>query len=140
MVDRKTPDALEVYIGSFSSPSYGLWWDGKQLVYESFVSGYEDRRQVFMTPSGAQWSRFWRTMDDIDVWGWQERYEPGTRFEPRNLVRDGTHWSVTLHHRGRHVESAGDNSGPGSNDLDDSARFGVFSEAITRLTGGYQFD
>lgn len=135
--DRSTPDVLEVYVGSFSAPSYGLWWDGKQLVYESFVSGYEDRRQVFLAPSRAQWSRFWRAMDTIGVWSWTERYEPGGPFEPKGLIRDGTHWSVSLQYDGRRIESAGD--GSDSTDLDASARFDAFAEAVSRLTGGYQF-
>ena len=136
---ERRPDVLELYIGSFSSPSYGLWWDGKQLVYESFVSGYEERRQTFIDPSEAQWARFWRTMDSIDVWSWNNRYEPGDRFEPTALVRDGTHWSISLQYLDRRVESAGDNSGPGAADLDDSVRFDSLAEAISRLTGGYQF-
>lgn len=139
MEDRPTPDVLEVYLGSFSSPSYGLWWDGKQLVYESFVSGYEERRQVYLVPSRAQWSRFWRTMETIDVWHWNERYEPRARLEPKDLIRDGTHWSVSLQFGDRRVESAGDSSGPGSTELGGSAGFDAFAEAVSRLTGGYQF-
>lgn len=139
MQDRSTPEALEVYIGSFSSPSYGLWWDGEQLVYESFVSGYSDRRQVYLVPSRAQWDRFWRTMDEIDVWDWKDRYEPGARFEPQRLLGDGARWSVTLQRGGRRIESAGDGSGPGSTDLHESVRFGTFAEAVSRLTGGYAF-
>jgi hypothetical protein len=137
--ERPGPDVLEVYVGSFSSPSYGLWWDGRQLVYESFISGYEDRRQTFIAPSDAQWSRFWRTMEAIDVWSWRERYEPGARFEPAAQIRDGTHWSLSLQRGGRRVESAGDSSGPGATDLDESAQFAAFAEAVSRLTGGYAF-
>lgn len=137
--DRSTPDVLEVYIGGFSAASYGLWWDGKQLVYESFVSGYEDRRQVFLDPSRAQWTKFWRTMEEIDVWSWRNRYEGGERFDPRELVRGATHWSVSLQHDGRSVESAGDSSGPGASQDDESEQLEAFTEAISRLTGGYQF-
>lgn len=139
MQDLATPDIFELYIGSFSAPSYGLWWDGKQLVYESFISGYEERRQVYIAPSRAQWTRFWRTIDELDVWSWRDRYEPGGRFEPKGLIRDGTHWSVSLQVGDRRVETAGDNSGPGSTDLDESTKFGVLAEAVSRLTGGYSF-
>jgi hypothetical protein len=133
------PEVLEVYVGSFRSPSYGLWWDGKQLVYESFVSGYDERLQTFIVPSEAQWGRFWRTIDAIDVWSWNERYEPGARFEPTAQIRDGTHWSLSLRRGDRSVESAGDNSGPGATDLDESAPFAAFADAVSRLTGGYAF-
>ena len=128
-----------MYIGSFGTPSYGLWWDGKQLVYESFISGYEERLQTHITPSDAQWSRFWRTMDDIEVWSWSERYQPGSRFEPTAEIRDGMHWSLSLRRSGRSVESAGDNSGPSATDLDESAPFAAFAAAVSRLTGGYAF-
>jgi len=139
VTERTTPDVLEVYIGSFSSPSYGLWWDGEQLVYESFVSGYEDRRQTFIAPADAQWKRFWRTLDEIDVWSWRDRYEPGKRLEPTTEIRDGTHWSLSLVYGNRRVESAGDNAAPGSTDLDESAPFAAFAAAVSRLTGGYAF-
>jgi hypothetical protein len=137
MPDQSTPDVLEIYLGSFSSPSFGLWWDGKQLVYESFVSGYEERRQVYLAPSRAQWSRFWRTMETIDVWSWSERYESGTRLEPEELIRDGSHWSLSLQVGDRRVESGGDSSGPA--EPGESAGLDAFAEAVSRLTGGYQF-
>ena len=140
MRDEPMPDVFEVYIGSFGTRSYGVWWDGDKLVYESFVSGYEDRQQVAVTPSRAQWARFWRTMDEIDVWSWKNRYEPSGRFEPLDLVRDGTHWSLSLQHGGRSVESGGDSSAPDSADLDESTRFDAFAEAVSRLTGGYRFE
>lgn len=135
------PDVLEVYVGSFNAPSYGLWWDadGRRLVYESFLSGYEERRQTFITPSDAQWERFWRTIDSIDVWSWRERYDPGARFEPKTQIRDGTHWSISLKHGRRSVESAGDTAGPDAADLDNSAPFAALAEAVSRLTGGHPF-
>ena len=92
-----------------------------------------------MPPSAAQWRRFWQTMDRIDVWGWGSRYEPAERFEPVEQVRDGTHWSLTLACADRSVQSSGDSRGPGSADLDDSAPFGEFAEAVSRLAGGRPF-
>jgi hypothetical protein len=138
-MDEPRPRALEVYVGSFGGPSYGVWWDGSRLVYESFLSGYEERRQLVVSPSEAQWRRFWRTMDRLDVWGWERRYEPGKRFEPPEQVRDGTHWSLTLSHGDRSVQSSGDSRGPESTDLDDSGPFGELTEAVSRLVGGRPF-
>jgi hypothetical protein len=135
----EAPLAFEVYIGCFSGPSYGVWWDGSKLVYESFEPGYEKRRQLLLSPSRAQWRRFWQSMDEIGVWGWGARYEPGKRFEPVSVVRDGTHWSLTLACAGRQVESSGDTAGPQSRDLDESRDFGRFCEAISRLLGSREF-
>jgi hypothetical protein len=138
-MDEQRPRALEVYVGSFGGPSYGVWWDGSSLVYESFLSGYEERRQIVLAPSQTQWRRFWRTMDRIGVWAWGSRYEPSQRFEPVEQVRDGTHWSLTLARGDRSVQSSGDSRGPDSDDLDDSEPFGEFADAVSRLVGGRPF-
>jgi hypothetical protein len=139
-VDEATPTALEVYVGSFADVSYGLWWDGGQLVYETFRPGYDDRVQVVLSPSQAQWHRFWRTIEEIGVWNWGERYNAGDRFEPPEQIRDGTHWSLTLSRSGRSVESCGDSAGPDSTDLDDSGPFQLFVQAVSRLIGGRRFN
>ena len=138
-MDEPRPRALEVYVGSFGGASYGVWWDGSRLVYESFLTGYEERRQVVVSPSEAQWRRFWRTMERIDVWGWGSRYEPAERLEPAEQIRDGTHWSLTLSCDDRSVQSSGDSRGPGSADLDNSGPFDELTEAVSRLVGGRPF-
>jgi hypothetical protein len=132
------PQVLEVYIGSFGSASYGLWWDGERLVYESFLSGYEERHESTIEPSDAQWARFWQTMDELEVWSWEGSYDPGARFRADNVIRDGTYWSLTLAHAGRTVESGGDSGGPGRTDMDET-KFDAFADAVSRLTGGYAF-
>jgi hypothetical protein len=138
-MDDPRPRAFEIYIGGFGGPSYGLWWDGEQLVYESFLSGYEERQQLFLTPSAAQWHRFWQTMDRIGLWSWRNRYGPGERFEPVGLIRDGMHWSLTVARADHSIESSGDSGGPGSADLDDSPQFASFAQAVSRLIGGRPF-
>lgn len=139
VIGDEGPVVLEIYIGSFKGIAYGVWWDGDKLVYESFEPGYETRRQLLLSPSRAQWRRFWRSMDELGVWEWQSRYDPGERFEPATIIRDGTHWSLTLAHDGRDVESSGDNAGPNGRDLDDSDEFGRLCKALSRLLGGHEF-
>lgn len=138
-MDDPRPLAFEVYVGNFGGPSYGIWWDGDRLVYESFLWGYEERRQLALSPSTAQWRRFWQTMEGIEVWSWGDRYEPGERFVPSEQVRDGTHWSLTLAYGGRQIESSGDSCGPGSAELEGSGPFFDFAEAVSRLVGGRPF-
>jgi hypothetical protein len=138
MVDV-APKILEVYVGGFGGRSFGAWWDGEHVVYESFGPSYTDRDQAIVSPSAAQWSRFWRTMDTLGVWGWSSRFEPGDRFESGEVIHDGTHWSLTLGHRGRVVESSGDSSGPGAVDLDESQPFASLCAAVSRLLGGREF-
>jgi hypothetical protein len=133
------PADFEVYVGGFAGPAYGLWWDGKQLVYESFGPGYQDRCEAHIVPSSAQWSRFWQTMETLDVWAWGSRYEPAARYEPADVIRDGTHWSITLSWRGRRVVSSGDGAGPDDADLDSSRNFTCLCDAVSRLAGGVDF-
>jgi hypothetical protein len=139
MTARSTPAELDLYLGCFADTAFGLWWENDHLVYESFGRGYNDREQQRLSPSEAQWLHFWRTMDEIDVWRWHARYEPGKRYDPPDETRDGTHWSLTLARAGRRVESSGDGAGPDAIDLDESARFSALLEAVSRLVGGLPF-
>lgn len=138
-IDQNAPCSFEVYLGSFNGLSYGVSWDGTTLVYETFEPGYQMRQQLLLSPSHAQWRRFWQSMDELGVWEWADRYEPGVRFEPGSVVRDGTHWSLTLANADRAVESSGDNAGPDGRDLDESPAFAHFCEAVARLVGGREF-
>jgi hypothetical protein len=133
------PTALEIYVGNFAGASYGVWWDGARLVYESFVAGYNEREEIALQPSQAAWDRFWRTLESAGVWDWAKRYEPAARLERADEIRDGTHWSLTIAHGERAVESSGDSAGPGAPDLDVSRRFTALTEAVSRLAGGRPF-
>jgi hypothetical protein len=104
------------------------------------LCGRLDRREELrLSPSAAQWRRFWRTVDELGVWSWAPRYEAAEPLAPSAAVRDGVHWSVTLEHRGRRAESSGDSAGPDAADLDESAEFTAFLEALSRLLGGRAF-
>ena len=134
-----TPAALEIYHGGFGGSSYGAWWNGEQVVYESFGESYSAIEQTHVSPSPAQWQRFWRTVDHLHIWDWAPRYEPGERFEPNGVVRDGVYWSITLEHAGRRLESSGDGAGPDSMELDESPGFLGLLDALSRLLGGRAF-
>lgn len=137
--DAELPSAFEVYVGTSRGVSYGAWWDGSRIIYESFGPDYAGWEQDSVSPSQTQWRRFWRKIGEIRVWEWEERYEPGERFEPRTVVREGVHWSFTLAHAGREASSSGDDAGPGAVDLDESSAFASFLEAVSRLLGDRSF-
>ena len=136
---REQPLAFEVYLGGFHGASYGAWWTGEEIVYESFAAGWTDAEQLGLSPSAAQWQRFWRAVDELDVWSWAPRYEAAEPLATGEAVRDGVHWSLTLEHRGRRAESSGDSAGPDAADLDESAGFATFLDALSRLLGGRAF-
>jgi hypothetical protein len=132
-----TPAALEVYCGGFGGASYGTWWDGEHLIYESFAESYSALEQTRIAPSAAQWQRFWRTIEQLNVWEWALRDEPGERRE-RTAVTDGIYWSVTLEHAGRRIESSGA-AGPGATAPDEGRGFAGLLDALSRLLGGRAF-
>ncbi len=133
------PELFEIFVGSSRGPSYGAWWDGRVVIYESFGAEFRDCEQLLLAPSSAQWQRFWRSMDDLGVWKWDDRYEPGERFEPQEVPGPAVHWSLGLAHCGRRASSSGDGAGPGSVDLDESLAFTAFLSAVTRLLSGQPF-
>ena len=133
------PDLFEIFVGSSRSDSYGAWWDGSVVIYESFGPDFEACQQTLVTPSSTQWQRFWRSMDEVGVWSWDARYEPGEGLEPEPVVGGRAHWSLALAHAGRQAGSSGDGAGPGSLDLDESVAFTAFLEAASRLLGGRPF-
>jgi hypothetical protein len=126
------PRVFETYVGGFRGQSFGAWWDGTVVVYESFGPAWADREQVIVSPSKAQWLRFWRTIDRLDIWQWERGSESGERFEPGSVIHDGTHWSLTLGHGDRLIECYG-------SDLDERRAFTSFAEAVSRLLGGCEF-
>ena len=133
------PAAFEIYLGGYGGTSYGTWWTGNEIIYESFAPSYRGLEQTRFSPSAAQWRRFWHAIGQLTVWEWAPRYEPAERFEPQAVVRDGVHWSLTLEYAGRRVESSGDSAGPGPADLDESVIFARFLDALSRLLGGRPF-
>jgi len=133
------PEVFEIFIGSSRRDSYGAWWDGGVVIYESFGPDFNGCEQLVLTPSRAQWERFWRSVDEIGVWQWETRYRQVGRFEPDGLGGTATQWSVALAHEGRKASSSGNGAGPGSADLDESLDFAALLEAVSRLLGGRSF-
>jgi len=94
---------------------------------------------MVVIPTRPQWERFWRSVEEIGVWGWAERYRQDDRFEPDESAGTAAQWSVALAHGARRASSSGSGAGPGSADLDDSDGFAALSAAISRLLGGRSF-
>jgi hypothetical protein len=133
------PEVFEIFIGSSRRDSYGAWWDGHVVIYESFGPDFDGCEQHLLTPSRAQWERFWRSVGQIGVWQWEPRYRQTARFQPDGLTGTATQWSLALAHCGRQTSSSGNGAAPGSSDLDESVAFAALLEAVSRLLGGESF-
>jgi len=131
------PKALDIRIGGHLGLSYVLKWETDGLVYRMCEDG-EQRAVLHMEPAKRSWEAFWKVMDEIDVWGWQDHYQPD---QP---VADGTGWSVKLMVDDRFVESGGNNAYPvGSHcaGVDEvTPCFRKFLSAVRRLMGYVPFE
>ena len=70
-------------------------------------------------PDAEAWGRFRAAIDDLNVWGWETRYE-----DPRIL--DGSYWRLLVNWAGRTIDASGANAYP--------AGWRVFRSALDRLT------
>lgn len=142
------PTRFTLSIGGFLSPSYSVELRGESLLYR--VRGIDpDTRSIretstVVTPSAAEWRRFWRAMDEVDLWRWRSEYaNPG--------VADGTQWGIEIAFAGRRADSSGSNAYPGGlatfpvpSEPDSvlpeaSEAFRTYLKAVEELLGGERF-
>ena len=93
----------------------------------------------YIQPTERQWQNFRATLDRLEVWDWQRRYEP------EDVICDGTSWSVEIVYDDRALRTAGSNDfpeDPGATPETPNPhkRFDRFLRAISRLTDGRPFE
>lgn len=86
-------------------------------------------------PSEKEWQVFWKKIDKIGLWNWQESYTPQNM-----IVFDGYHWNLRIELGDRKIECSGSNAYPGEEigeivDMNKSKSFKRFLNAIKKLTG-----
>ena len=127
------PDELEFFIGGYTGPSYRVTLRHGLVEYEAFDYGFEpvaSASDVPHQPAPADWRAFHAALDRAGVWSWSARYEPP------DLIVDGTQWELSLRCGERVVRSSGSNAYPGSMGPEVSRTFGTFLRAVRRLVGG----
>ena len=68
-------------------------FSGSEVLYEIFYL-YKSITRIFR-PTEEDWIEFWKKINDLDVWGWEESYH--------NLCLDGTAWSLSIEHEGKSI-------------------------------------
>ena len=102
------PLKLTAAIGGYFGPSSRIEWDGKDLFYlynPSAHAGEPGTEKTLIDVSETDWIKFHSTLDAIDVWNWEERYE-----DPR--IMDGTSWIFEAVYSDKSMKSSGSNSFP----------------------------
>ena len=119
------PGQFLFYLGTYSGGSCMVRWNGTSILIEKTGGGNFNGISRSCQPGEKQWREFWRMLQDIGVWSWEQSY----------AVPHGccgvTYWYLTLSHGGRTLISSGedlfpDGKGPG------------FSLALSALTDAIQ--
>jgi hypothetical protein len=112
------PEQLKLSVGGSSPPSYRVELRGQSLLYHVRAFDPEEFavREVdtTVTPSAAQWLRFWKAMDAVDVWHWQPSYANPD-------AGDGRHWGVEIAWGAKTAHSSGHSAYPGGDARSDDA-------------------
>ena len=100
-------------------------FSGSEVLYEIFYL-YKSITRIFR-PTEEDWIEFWKKINDLDVWGWEESYH--------NLCLDGEDWSLSIEHEGKSISSEGGNAYPGVKGIGYGKVFTNFLQAIDSLIG-----
>lgn len=123
------PRLFEAYIGGWGGPSYRVNCIDGTLQYTSMGNPQENAAIV---PSPESWNKFWVSLDSINVWIWQERYDNPD-------ICDGTHWEIKIEIGNRRVVSSGSNAYPPKGSSSESRNFKAFCKAVSALVEGKAF-
>ena len=92
------------WIGLLDLEHCSVTGDAHKVLYK--YSSHATRHELEVIPTREAWDKFWRTMDDVDVWEWQENYNNPNVF-------DGLAWSLKIERGQRKARSGGRNGYPG---------------------------
>ena len=126
------PQQLELFWGGLPGlNTCSVQWDGKSLAYEQTYRAKKTKADI--NPSDQQWQRFWKQMDEVNVWSWQKRYDNPD-------VMDGMVWHVKMGLGTNRVETYGSNAYPGNtetnrSDINPSKLFMQYQAAVEELIG-----
>jgi hypothetical protein len=119
------PDKFACIIGGYFGPSYAVEIDATGcLIYKTMGKEYKIRKTKNVSPDSKRWNDFWAVCDQINIWGWNERYE-----DPE--TSDGYSWKVEIAYSDKAVVSSGSNEKPVS--------FDQFLKSVEKLIGGLEF-
>jgi len=126
----ETPDALHIWIGGFTGPSYDLSLTNNVLHYRASGKGTRDKTNLeVITPTADQWKAFRTALDEIGIWTWKTNY-----VDPH--VFDGTQWRVTAKYGEKQITVYGSNAYPEGNGPEPSPLFGKLLKAVRQLISG----
>ena len=135
------PEKLSFYSGGYMGTSYSVELKRGALRYKCWSDRLGEEEKLSIKPSPDAWATFWKRLDELGFWSWDGSYQP------RDIILDGTSWSVEMSAGDRSVEAHGCNAYPPSSPRakrpresgESGSRFGEFCEAVSELLGDRDF-
>jgi hypothetical protein len=127
------PQQLKISIGGFTGTSYSVTLKNEKLLYWS-----SEQRSKTIKPTPAAWQEFRKTLDELSVWKWRDRYI-------NKSIMDGNSWSFEISYADHSLKTYGSNSYPGpvlktnSGYPSFTPTFNRFLAAVEQLLGGKEF-
>jgi len=131
------PTAFAARVGGLLGTSYSVKWQNGVLNYSATKDGkLIDSAKVI--PSSAQWKKFRKTLDQLNVWKWHDH-------DYNTNIIDGTQWSLEITYVDFSLKTDGSNSypeanGKPNNDPTGSKEFDKYLKAVEKLLGGKAFE
>jgi hypothetical protein len=113
-----TPQKFRVEYGPLHYPMEGFTISLKDGVLVYSPDGSKSNEEE-LSPTEAEWNRFWQEMDELGVWEWNPTYQL--------CCLEGTHWKIKIIFNELELDSSGENNYPDN--------FLGFWEALEELLG-----
>jgi hypothetical protein len=68
------PSRLVFYAGSYAMGAFSVRWNGNALLVEETMGGNFNCTPRAVTPDPLRWESFWKEIEAIGVWTWDETY------------------------------------------------------------------
>jgi len=123
------PVNLVFYVGNYAEGSFSVRWNGDSLVVEETGGGNFSSTPRAVTPGPDRWETFWKEIDDIGVWSWDNSYT-----NPHGCC-GVTYWQLVLDTGVRAISCSGEDRFPGSASPGQNPGFRALVSAIKTLCG-----
>ncbi len=123
------PSRLVFYLGNYTGGSFSARWNGDALIVEETLGGNFNCTPRIISPGPERWAPFWKEIDDIGVWTWDEIYA-----NPHGCC-GVTYWQLVLETGAGSVSCSGEDRFPGGESPELTADFRALVRAIKTLCG-----
>lgn len=123
------PLHMVFYLEDYAGGAFSVRWGGTALLAEETRGGNFNGTPRIISPGHDRWVSFWKEIEDIGVWSWDETYA-----NPHGCC-GVTYWHLALEAGGRAVSCSGEDRFPGGVSPELTPEFRALVNAIKTLCG-----